>query len=81
MFELLVKYFGSFVAGRYCEWQINGTDKSNKIDSFEEYMKTLNLFCEDGDPAYLNWTVPLDAPDLLYYQVKLERKNVFRWEG
>lgn len=32
-------------------------------------MKTLHLECEPGEAAHLNWTVPMDAPDLLYYQV------------
>lgn len=32
-------------------------------------MTTLRLECEQGEPGYLNWTVPMDAPDLLYYQV------------
>lgn len=57
------------LAGRYCEWQHNTIDKSGEIETFEEYKKTLHLYCEEGDPAILNWTVPLDAPDLLYYQV------------
>lgn len=55
-------------AGRYCEWQHKTVDKSAEIETFEEYMKTLVLECEDGEPGYLNWTVPADAPDLLYYQ-------------
>lgn len=32
-------------------------------------MKTLTLVCEEGEPAVLNWTVPMNAPDTLYYQV------------
>ncbi|XP_037943587.1 protein Skeletor, isoforms B/C-like [Teleopsis dalmanni] len=55
-------------AGRYCEWEHRTVDRSAEIDTFEEYMKTLELDCEDGEPGYLNWTVPMDAPDLLYYQ-------------
>lgn len=57
-------------AGRYCEWTIIGVDKSEEIETFEEYKKTLELKCEPGMPAYLNWTVPMDAPDELYYQVR-----------
>uniref|UniRef100_A0A1B0BKY3 DOMON domain-containing protein n=1 Tax=Glossina palpalis gambiensis TaxID=67801 RepID=A0A1B0BKY3_9MUSC len=55
-------------AGRYCEWTHRTVDRSAEIETFEDYMKTLELECEEGDPGYLNWTVPLDAPDLLYYQ-------------
>lgn len=61
-------------AGRYCEWQINGTDQSEKIETFEDYMKTLYLFCEDGEPGVLNWTVPMEAPNTLYYQVSFSMK-------
>lgn len=60
-----------FTAGRYCEWIHNTIDRSNEIETFEEYMKTLTLDCEDGEPGYLNWTVPMDAPDTLYYQVNI----------
>lgn len=57
-------------------------DKSAETETFEEYKKTLRLVCEDGKPAILNWTVPLDAPDLLYYQVRQidfisKKKTVF----
>lgn len=55
-------------AGRYCEWQHNTIDNSDKIETFEEFKKTLHLFCEPGEPAYLNWTVAEDTPDLVYYQ-------------
>lgn len=55
--------------GRYCEWRHKTIDMSAISETFEEYVKTLYLDCEDGDPGYLNWTVPMDAPDTLYYQV------------
>lgn len=57
-----------FAAGRYCEWTHATIDRSNDIETFEEYVKTLKLECEDGDPAILNWTVAQDTPNLLYYQ-------------
>lgn len=68
-----------FLAGRYCEWKHLTIDRSAEIETFEEYMKTLRLDCEDGEPGYLNWTVPMDAPDLLYYQVSQKQKtNYFK---
>uniref|UniRef100_A0A1B0CEY4 Protein to be involved in spindle matrix formation n=1 Tax=Lutzomyia longipalpis TaxID=7200 RepID=A0A1B0CEY4_LUTLO len=54
--------------GRYCEWKHKTVDKSAESESFEDYMKTLRLECEDGKPGYLNWTVEMDTPDLVYYQ-------------
>lgn len=55
--------------GRYCEWTHRGTDMSAESETFDDYMKTLRLECdENGEPAYLNWTVPMDAPNVLYYQ-------------
>lgn len=56
-------------AGRYCEWQHLTVDKSNEIESFEDYKKTLRLECEPGEAAVMNWTVSNDTPDLVYYQV------------
>lgn len=56
-------------AGRYCEWQHLAVDKSLETETFEDYKKTLKLECENGEPAVLNWTVSMDTPDLVYYQV------------
>lgn len=56
-------------AGRYCEWAHKSVDKSMESETFEKFMETLRLECDQGEPAYLNWTVPMDTPDLLYYQV------------
>lgn len=55
-------------AGRYCEWKHKTIDKSAESETFAQFMETLRLDCDDGEPAYLNWTVPNDAPDTLYYQ-------------
>uniref|UniRef100_A0A182T1B8 At5g54830-like domain-containing protein n=1 Tax=Anopheles maculatus TaxID=74869 RepID=A0A182T1B8_9DIPT len=57
-------------AGRYCEWKHNTIDRSAEIATFEEYKKTLHLSCDEpyGQPAYLNWTVVEETPDLVYYQ-------------
>ncbi|CAB3232551.1 unnamed protein product [Arctia plantaginis] len=54
--------------GRYCEWTHKTTDQSATSETFEEYMKTLQLECNDGEPAVLNWTVAHETPDLVYYQ-------------
>lgn len=59
-------------AGRYCEWAHKSIDRSAEIETFKEYLQTLRLECEQGEVAYLNWTVPADAPDLLFYQVSIE---------
>lgn len=58
-------------AGRYCEWEHKTIDKSKESVTYEDFMKTITLVCEEGPPAILNWTVPLNAPDTLYYQVLL----------
>ncbi|XP_077296640.1 protein Skeletor, isoforms B/C [Arctopsyche grandis] len=55
-------------AGRYCEWTHKTIDKSMESETFESYTKTLQLECERGDQAILNWTVEQETPDLLYYQ-------------
>nr|XP_008197570.1 PREDICTED: protein Skeletor, isoforms B/C isoform X2 [Tribolium castaneum] len=55
-------------SGRYCELAHKSIDKSAESETFEEYLDTLRLECDQGEPGYLNWTVPMDAPDLLYYQ-------------
>jgi hypothetical protein len=58
------------LAGHYCEWVHKTVDMSSEKDTFESFFQTLRLECERGEPFYMNWTVPMDAPDLLYYQVK-----------
>ncbi|CAK1540895.1 unnamed protein product [Leptosia nina] len=54
--------------GRYCEWTHKTTDQSATSETFEEYVQTLQLECNEGEPAVLEWTVALETPDLLYYQ-------------
>ena len=66
--------FICILAGRYCEWKHLKVDRSAESETFEEYMKTLHLECEPGEAAYLNWTVPHDAPDTLYYQVRTKHQ-------
>lgn len=55
-------------AGRYCEWAHTTVDRSAEMETFLEYLSTLRLVCDNGEPAYLNWTVAPETPDLLYYQ-------------
>ncbi|CAG2055811.1 unnamed protein product, partial [Timema podura] len=56
-------------AGRYCEWTHKTIDKSAETQTFDSYLQTLRLVCDDGEPAYLNWTVVPETPEILYYQV------------
>jgi hypothetical protein len=42
------------------------------METFNEYFTTLRLVCDDGEPAYLNWTVAPETPDLVYYQVMIQ---------
>lgn len=62
---------GIFLAGSLCEWKHKTVDKWMESETFEDYMKTLILECESNreQPANLTWTVPIDAPNTLYYQV------------
>ncbi|CAG7815899.1 unnamed protein product [Allacma fusca] len=62
------RYPYATAAGRYCEWQHKTVDKSTESKTFEEYMKTLRLECDDGEPKTLTWTVDINTPDLVYYQ-------------
>lgn len=61
--------------GRYCEWAHKTVDQSEKFETFSQFFETLRLDCEPGEPGYLNWTVPMDAPDELYYQVCVRLKT------
>lgn len=63
-------------AGRYCEWTHKNIDRSATSETFEDYTKTLELECERGEPAVLNWTVAEETPDLLYYQVPYLLTNI-----
>lgn len=60
------------ISFRYCEWQHKTVDMSKDIETFEAYMNTLELECDEGpgEAAVMNWTVTADTPDIVYYQVK-----------
>ncbi|XP_059352990.1 protein Skeletor, isoforms B/C-like isoform X2 [Daphnia carinata] len=53
-----------------CEWKHKTVDKWTESETFEDYKQTLILECESDreQPANLTWTVPLNAPNTLYYQ-------------
>lgn len=68
-YGLIILYSYVVTAGRYCEWEHLTIDRSAEFEEFDDFKKTLRLVCEDGEPAILNWTVPIEAPDTLYYQV------------
>ncbi|PRD32306.1 UNVERIFIED_CONTAM: Skeletor [Trichonephila clavipes] len=54
--------------GRLCEWKHKTIDKSEEIETFEEYKKTLTLHCKDGHAATFYWMPDEYTPDLVYYQ-------------
>ena len=58
-------------AGRSCQFRPrSGLDMADKVATFEEYARSLEVRCEAGRPATLQWTVQPDTPDTVYYQVR-----------
>ena len=49
---------------------------ADKVATFEEYARSLEVRCEAGRPATLQWTVQPDTPDTVYYQVRLTGDSV-----
>lgn len=58
-------------AGRYCEWTRTTVNSADNYDTFKSFSQTLELKCDKGEPAKLEWTVEKDTPDLVYYQVRI----------
>lgn len=48
-----------------------GADKASESETFADYVSTLHKACEPGrdhEYGWVNWTVPFDTPDLVFYQ-------------
>lgn len=63
------------LAGRFCEYAYKTTDQTTLYETFEQFLQTLERRCDPGEPAYLNWTVDVETPNIVYYQVKFERSK------
>ncbi|KAK7602289.1 hypothetical protein V9T40_009730 [Parthenolecanium corni] len=55
-------------AGRFCEYAYKTTDQTTLYETFEQFLQTLERRCDPGEPAYLNWTVDVETPNIVYYQ-------------
>ncbi|KAL4149249.1 hypothetical protein QTP88_003230 [Uroleucon formosanum] len=55
-------------AGRYCEFKFKSYDRSSEMETFNAFLDSLKLSCENGNVGLLNWTVAEETPDLVYYQ-------------
>lgn len=59
------------LAGRFCEYAYKTTDQTTLYETFEQFSQTLERRCDPGEPAFLNWTVDIETPNVVYYQVSL----------
>lgn len=64
-------YLQPIAAGRYCEWSRTTVDNADNYKTFKSFSETLELKCDKGEPAKLIWTVEMDTPNLVYYQVQI----------
>ena len=58
-----------YIVGRYCEYQNIDSDRSSEFTSFEEYLATLRLECDEGEGGTFRWTPDENTPDTVYFQV------------
>ncbi len=81
LIDFIIKIYNlnlNLLAGSLCEWKHKTVDQWMESDTFEDYQKTLILECDTrSQPSLLNWTVPLDAPNTLFYQVNSLLKKLY----
>lgn len=68
-----VTSFRATTTGPLCDIQSNLTGDTATLPTWDDYFRTLDLSCAQNETIQANagklvWTVPDDAPNLLYYQ-------------
>eukprot|EP01083_Nonionella_stella_P079349 217653_1 len=74
---------GPNALGPFCSYQETDSSADAKLgDSYQAYFNTLSLNCIGGDADLTqfnySWTVPMDAPDTLYYECYTHKGLGFR---